>query len=98
MIRRPTMDGITATRRMRRVLLVLLTDASNITGLTIALTAGMGGGAVYICLAQLEDRGWVTGEFEDGPYPRRRMYRLTPDGWTYAHLLLGLDRAEARRG
>lgn len=98
MFYRPTMDGITATRRMRRVLLVLLTDATNITGLTIARTAGMSGPAVYLCLDRLVDRAWITGEFQDGPYPRRRLYRLTADGWTYAHLLLGLDRAEVRRG
>ena len=96
--RRPSMDGITATKSMRRVLLVLLTDAGNISGFTIARTAGMGSGSVYVCLAQLEARSWVTGEFANGPYPRRRFYRLTPDGWTYAHMLLDLKPAEVRRG
>ena len=98
MFYRPVMDGITATQRMRRVLLVLLTDAANISGLTIVRTAGLSVWATWTCLDQLEDRAWITGEFEDGPYPRRRLYRLTPNGWTYAHLLLGLDRSEVRRG
>lgn len=90
--------GITATRPMRRVLLVLLTDASNITGLTIAETAGVGVVLVYRCLDRLEDAKWAVDELADGPYPRRRVYRLTPAGWTQAHDLLGLVRSEARRG
>ncbi|TQS30227.1 PadR family transcriptional regulator [Microbispora sp. KK1-11] len=83
---------------MKRVLLVLLTDAANLSGYTFMHAAEMNSGAVYVCLAQLEAAGWVTSEFEEAPYPRRRFYRLTPDGWNSAHELLGLKRSEARRG
>ncbi|RCG31924.1 PadR family transcriptional regulator [Sphaerisporangium album] len=97
-MRRHTLDGIRATRAMRRVLLVLLTDAANLGGFTITKAAGVGAGSTYVCLDRLEERAWVTGEFADGPYPRRRFYRLTPAGWKYSHQLLGLIPSEVRRG
>lgn len=95
---RRTVGKVSASRAMKRVLLVLLTDAANLGGFTITEAAELSSGRVYVCLAQLEAEGWVTGEFEDGPYPRRRFYRLTPDGWVNAHELLGLKPAEVRRG
>ncbi|MFC6080987.1 hypothetical protein [Sphaerisporangium aureirubrum] len=97
-MRRRTLYGIKSTRAMRRVLLVLLTDAANIGGHTIIEAVGVGSRAANICLAQLVSRAWVTGEFTDGSPPQRRFYRLTPDGWSYAHQLLGLTPPEGRRG
>ena len=95
---RRTVGKVTASRAMKRVLLTLLTDAGNLGMSTITQAAEIGPGRVMVCLAQLEGEGWVTGEFQAGPYPRRRFYRLTPDGWVNAHELLGLKPAEVRRG
>lgn len=96
--KRRTVDGITATRRMRRVLLALLTDAGNLSMSTIARAAGVSGVSVFACLDKLEARGWMTGTFASGPYPRRRFYRLTPEGWGFAHQLLELTPGQGRRG
>ena len=57
---------------------------------------GQGGGTVYKVLRRLEDRGLVTGRWEDAAVaererrPRRRYYRLTAAG--VAELGQGLDR------
>ncbi|OPG13667.1 helix-turn-helix transcriptional regulator [Microbispora sp. GKU 823] len=93
-----TLAGITGTRPMRRVLLALLTDATNLSGLILSQLAGISPARVYICLDQLELEGWITGTWQNAPYPRRRFYQLTPAGWSNAYELLGLDRSEARRG
>ncbi|MGR6922617.1 PadR family transcriptional regulator [[Actinomadura] parvosata] len=95
----PEVDGIPATKAMRRVLTVLLAGADRLTGLVISRLAGVGSGGVYVCLDRLETAGWVVGEWErpepDGR-PRRRFYRLTPHGRARALELLGLrERAEA---
>lgn len=49
------------------------------SGWPIGLLAGLGGG-VYGVLARLEARGVVTSEWREGPYPRRRVYRITDRG------------------
>lgn len=93
-----TLADITATRPMRRVLLALLTDATNLTGLTIAQLTGLSSGQVYVCLDQLDLAGWITGTWENTPPSRRRFYQLTQPGREHAYNLLGLDQPEARRG
>jgi PadR family transcriptional regulator len=59
------------------------------------------GPTVYGILDRLEDAGWVTGRWEDhNPEPnkpRRRFYRLTPDGVTAAHDLIKERRPQALR-
>jgi hypothetical protein len=47
-------------------------------GLDVMRTAGMSSGRFYPAIERLESRGDVIGTWEDGPYPRRRMYRLSP--------------------
>ena len=82
-------------RRERRVLLALLTGASNLSGYPLARAAQVSYGYVYVALARLERFGWVTGEWGVGPSPRRRFYQLTPMGRERAMLRLGLeDRTE----
>ena len=84
--------AIKPTRRNGAVLLVLLTGAARLDGLTIASASGTGGGGVHVVLARLEALGWVTSDWEQGKPEgeRRRFYRLTPDGRVYALRLLGL--------
>lgn len=55
-------------------------------GLDIIDETGLGGGSVYKLLHRLEERTMIRGEWEDAGVaerekrPRRRYYRLTPDG------------------
>jgi DNA-binding PadR family transcriptional regulator len=86
------------TRRTRRVLLVLLTGASNLGGYTISHLAGVNSGLVYLTLDRLEDAGWVTSDREerfDGK-PRGRFYRLSRQGRAKAIGLLGLEGTGGR--
>ena len=86
---------IKPTRATRRVLLVLLTGASNLSGWPIGHISGTGAGSVYVVLARLEREGWVTSCWEerfDGR-PRRRFYALTRQGRAKAIGLLGLQVA-----
>jgi PadR family transcriptional regulator PadR len=55
-------------------------------GLDLMNAVGLKSGTVYQILARLEKTGWLTSEWEDPAVheaegrPRRRMYRLTPEG------------------
>ena len=85
---------IRLTRKNRRVLLVLLSGATNLSGYPICRAAGTGSGTVYPLLARLEREGWVTSEWgpvftDDGL--RRRFYQLTADGRSEAYRMLGLE-------
>jgi PadR family transcriptional regulator, regulatory protein PadR len=81
------------SRRERRVLLALLSGASNLSGYPLSRTAQVAGGHVYVILARLERQGWVTGEWETGKPEgeRRRFYALTPEGRKVALLFLKLE-------
>jgi PadR family transcriptional regulator len=83
---------IRPTRRMKRVLLVLLTGAPELSGYPICRAAATGPGSVYPELTRLERAGWVASEWEKGrpPGQRRRFYRLTPYGRRAAFRVLGL--------
>ncbi|MBO3751560.1 helix-turn-helix transcriptional regulator [Streptosporangiaceae bacterium NEAU-GS5] len=98
LFRRRHIDGVTAHRHMRRVLLALLTDAGNLSLGTISAAAHVSAPRVVVDLAQLETKHWITSEWAPGPPPRRRFYRLTPYGWGRAYELLGLTPSEVRRG
>lgn len=94
---------IKLSKRNRRVLAVFLTDATNLSGWPLARLAGVSSASVYILLAKLEDAGLVASEWEqrddaDDDRPRRRFYRLTPEGWVWAWDVLGLHPPEVRRG
>jgi DNA-binding PadR family transcriptional regulator len=78
-------------RRDRRVLLVLLTGAPNLSGYVICRAAGLASGTVHPCLARLESMGWADSEWRPGPEPRRRVYRLTKRGRYHGMLALGLE-------
>lgn len=92
-------------RRDRRVMLVLLTGAPELSGYPISRAGMVSAGGVYITLARLEQAGWVTAEWEPRPMDRaavrlgvelprsdqrRRFYRLTPKGRENALRVLGL--------
>lgn len=61
---------------------LLVTDAPR-WGLEIIKLTGRPSGSVYPLLDRLERAGWVTSAWDDDVErkgPRRRMYRLTPEG------------------
>jgi DNA-binding PadR family transcriptional regulator len=98
-----TAPEIKVTRATRRVLAVLLSDATNLSGWPLAQLAKVTAGTLYVILARLENAGLVTSEWEqrddaDDDEPRRRFYRLTPDGWVWAWDVLGLHPPGVRRG
>ena len=86
---------IRPTRRVRRVLLVLLTGADNLSGITIMQLAGTTGFGAYTVIDRLEEAGWITGEWDQymAP-PRRRYYKLTRQGRAKAIGLLKLEMPE----
>ena len=55
-------------------------------GADILDATGLGGGTIYKTLSRLERRDWIVGTWEDPGVaeaqkrPRRRFYRLTPEG------------------
>jgi PadR family transcriptional regulator len=79
------------------VIEVLLRPDDDLYGLKIAKAINRPTGSVFPILARLEEYGWVVSEWEAGDPatrgPRRRFYRLTPDGLVRARDLL----AERRR-
>lgn len=83
------------------VLEVLLQDSDDLYGLKIAKAAGRPTGSVFPILARLEDCGWVTSEWEAGDPaargPRRRFYRLSPDGLAQSRQLLVERRGSLTR-
>ncbi len=65
------------------VLEALLAGPEPRWGLEVVKATGRRPGSVYPILGRLEALGWVTSDWEDDsdrPGPRRRYYRLTPDG------------------
>lgn len=89
----PRKDGpVRIRRRSSRVLLVLLSGASNLYGHTIMRAARVSSGALYPLLGQLAENGWVDKERQRDRHGSLRMsYRLTPKGRSEAAALLGLD-------
>jgi PadR family transcriptional regulator, regulatory protein PadR len=94
MLRKPKPE-IRPTRRVRRVLLVLLTGADELSGYPVSHLAGVNSAWVYVILARLERLGWVASEWQQNPPPRqpgrRRFYRLTRQGRAKAIGLLNLE-------
>ncbi|MBP2339499.1 DNA-binding PadR family transcriptional regulator [Saccharothrix coeruleofusca] len=65
------------------VLAVLLDADRPRWGLEVIKLTGRPSGSVYPLLDRLERAGWVTSSWDDDSErrgPRRRLYRLTPDG------------------
>jgi PadR family transcriptional regulator PadR len=82
------------------VLEALMGPDDDLYGYKIALLADRKTGVVYPILDRLEEAGWVDSHWERAERgergPRRRFYRLNPDGLSAARALL-LDRRGAVR-
>jgi DNA-binding PadR family transcriptional regulator len=74
----------------RRILAVLLSDATNLSGFTLAKLSRTSGARVYLLLDKLENNQMVTAEWEIGLEPGNRFYRLTAEGRAWALNALGL--------
>lgn len=78
------------TEPTQRVLREFLADpTSEKYGLEICKAVGFPAGTVHPLLYKFEDLGWLESRFEeidpsDAGRPRRRYYRLTPDGAEFA--------------
>jgi PadR family transcriptional regulator, regulatory protein PadR len=83
------------------VLEALMGPDDELYGLKIAQNAGRKAGSVYPILARLEGAGWVESSWEkeerDERGPRRRFYRLSPEGLTAARELLIQRRGVVRQ-
>lgn len=72
------------------VLRAMIADpAHEMYGLEIGQAAELPSGTIHPILARLEASGWLESRWEDADpkragRPRRRYYRLTPDGVVYA--------------
>ena len=76
--------------REKRVLAILLTDALNLSGWKLSELSRTSGARLYPLIDKLEDAGLVAAEWEHATEPRRRFYRLTPEGRAWALTALGL--------
>lgn len=86
-------------RSTRKVLDALHTAAPDeLWGYEISTHTGLTGGSLYPVFRRLESAGIVEARWEgdepdtDRAGPRRRFYRLTPDGLAYTRELLGIGR------
>jgi PadR family transcriptional regulator, regulatory protein PadR len=76
-------------------------DGRDLHGWTIMKATKRSGPTVYGVLDRLEDAGWISGWWEEQHpepgRPRRRFYRLTPNGTAAARQLLTARRPAAHR-
>jgi DNA-binding PadR family transcriptional regulator len=83
------------------VLEALMGPDEELYGLKIARNSGRKTGSVYPILARLEEAGWVESCWEREERgergPRRRFYRLSPDGLAGARALLTERRGVVRQ-
>ena len=97
MQRSPAPRMTAATQAVLRALIADPTRA--MYGLEVGRAAGLASGTIHPILARLEGCGWVESSWEDlgeasVGRPRRRYYRITPDGVVAA--ARALDRAAVR--
>ncbi|GAA3144747.1 hypothetical protein GCM10010466_39810 [Planomonospora alba] len=82
------------------VLRAFLEDpAREMYGLEICQAAGLASGTIHPILARFEGIGWLESRWEENdPHeqgrPRRRYYRLTPDGAENARAALARSRSK----
>jgi DNA-binding MarR family transcriptional regulator len=69
------------TKRQRRILEVLAAADDGVYGLDIVAAGATKRALVYVELARMEDRGWITSQeiSSDTGFPRRQ-YRITEAG------------------
>jgi PadR family transcriptional regulator, regulatory protein PadR len=83
------------------VIEALMAPDDQLYGYKIALESGRKTGVVYPILDRLEEAGWVESAWEREERgergPRRRFYRLSPDGLCAARALLVERRGAVRR-
>lgn len=83
------------------VLEALMGPDDELYGYKVAARAGRKTGVVYPILDRLEAAGWVDSEWERAEPgergPRRRFYRLSPDGLSAARNLLTERRGAVRQ-
>ncbi len=100
------MTGIERVTRQLLDLLFVLLDASvrgeELHGYEIKKRAGLSGPSIYRGLDRLEDAHLIEARWEEdlpegAGRPRRRYYRLNPEGMATARALLGERRPEALR-
>lgn len=97
------MDRPRMTLPTQLVLRAMLADPTQEKyGLQICTEAGLPSGTIHPILARLEGLGWLESRWEDtDPHeegrPRRRYYRMTPDGAERARLALASRRTKALR-
>ena len=86
---------------MLEVLLGAFDEGTALHGWEIMKLTRRSGPTVYGTIDRLEDAGWITGRWEqENPEPnrpRRRFYRLTPNGVAEVRKLLAARRPEAIR-
>lgn len=84
------------------VLLRAIEDGTELHGWAIMRATKRSGPTVYGVVDRLEDAGWITGRWEsENPEPnkpRRRLYRLTPNGAVEARELIAARRPQAVDG
>jgi DNA-binding PadR family transcriptional regulator len=91
-----------ATPATLDVLRVLTKTSKDLHGFAVAKQAQRPTGSVYVILSRLEEAGWTDSYWETASEqnqgrPRRRFYRLNPDGLEAARLLLAeKSQAHAR--
>ena len=83
------------------VLEALIGPGDELYGYKIAQRSGRKTGVIYPILDRLEEAGWIESAWErahrDERGPRRRFYRLTPDGLGAARALLVERRGAVRQ-
>lgn len=97
------MAGPKMTIQTQLVLRALLEHPTRqMYGLEICESAGLASGTIHPILARLEGLGWVESTWEDidpakAGRPKRRYYRLSPDGAEHARQALASARTPLSR-
>lgn len=92
------MAGLKMTLQTQLVLRALLEHPTReLYGLEICAAAGLASGTIHPILARLEGLGWLDSRWEDidpatEGRPKRRYYRLSPDGAENARHALATAR------
>lgn len=81
---------------------LLVNPSQGMYGLEISQTVELPSGTIHPILARLEGYGWLESRWEDidpreKQRPRRRYYRLTPDGAELSQTALRRKREQSRQ-